>query len=458
MAKTLRIISLFLLLVPEFVLAQNQDQEPASQLTTLMTSFHFDQAVALADSFLQSDSTNTELLFLKSRALTAVFHYKEAITTLLKAQRIDSTNILVLNELMNVYHQSGDFGRAIEICRIIVRLNPENRYFNIQLANLFYSNKDYNRAIQVFLPLYNSDTNDFYSLKQLAFCYDEIKQDDSAKICYKKALRLVPYDPFITGKLANIFLRGGEVNTAYYITAIYLKHDPYNIPILKQNAYCNYLILDYASSVKQFQECLKLGDSTKFTKKYLGLSYYKQEKYDSAAPFFLSAFHSDTTDAEVCFYYGVSECHSHAVDTGLVYLERTLSLLMPSAKFLSSIYSELANAYTVTGNADTAVLFLNKALEKNPDNNTLRFKLAYQYDYYLHKPFQALPWYKEFLKKYPPEPELDPANSIYNNHAVVKNSISEIKGTYLDYAKNRIIEIVGQKNSKGSGFKTQGSP
>ena len=426
-------------------MAEAQEQAPVARMKILIESFHFDTAITLAEKFLLNDSTNTDILYLKSCALVAVFHYKEAIATLQKAQIIDSTNIIILNELMNVYRQSGDMSQAIEICKHIIKLDPENRYFSLQLANLYYYNKEYNQAIIMLLPLYHSDTSDFYVVKQLAYCYDETKQNDSVIFYCQKALKIVPFDPFMTNKLANIFLRENNVNTAFYITAMYLQHDSTNVSILKQNAYCNYLIHDYQASVKQFHECLKLGDSTKFTRKYLGLSYYQQEKYDSASQFFWPVFRSDTTDAEVCFYYGVSECHSHSVDTGMIYLKRTLDILTPSGQFLSSIYSELANAYTIKGMADTSILFLNKAFEKNPNNNTLRFKIAYQYDYYLHKPYEALPWYREFLKNIPPQLEHDPPDKHYPSVTTVKNGIPEINGTYPDYAKNRIKVITDAK-------------
>ncbi len=165
--------------------------------------------------------------------------------------------------------------------------------------------------------------------------------------------------------------------------------------------------------------------------KYLGLANYKQEKYDTATPFFRAAFFCDTTDAEICFYYGVSAYRSLEVDTGLAYLTRTLRLLMPSGQFLSTLYSELADASTSKGMVDTAVGYLKKAFEVNPENNRLRFKLAYQIDYYLRKPYEALPWYRAFLKNLDAEAE---EKSLLPQHV-----------SYADYTKKRIREITGKK-------------
>jgi tetratricopeptide (TPR) repeat protein len=413
-------------------------QENPEALGSLIKSFRYSEAIRLAEQYLKTDSTNVEVLLVKGRALEAVFKLKEAISTLKKAEEADSNNVSVLNELITVYWQTGEYKRAIETCKKITLLDPSNRYFALQLANLYYSNKDYGHAINVLLPVFQSDTSDFYVVKQLANCYDDKDVADSAEFFYRLALRINPYDPGVTAKLANVLIRINEINTAFYFTVLYLKHDPDYVPILKQNAYCNYLIHDYQASAQQLKRCLSLGDSTKFSWRYLGMSYYKQEKYDSAAPFLRTAFLCDTTDREVCFYYGVSAARSNQPDTGLVYLSRTMRLLMPPGKFLSSLYVEIASAYTSLSRTDTALFLLKKALEADPGTNITRFKIAYQYDYYLHKPFDALPWYREFMKNEPPtiEPKLlytDPYASIHT-----KTSKTEITESFFEYAKKRV--------------------
>ena len=389
MSKPNFILFILLLLLP--AISRAQKREPVEQVKSLMESCQFSQAANLAELYLLQDSTLTDLLLLKGLALAAGFQYREAIVAFRKALSIDSTNIKVLNELVNVYRQSGDPVNAIDIGWKIAGLVPENRYFRLQLANLYYSVEDYRNAVQVLLPLYKEDSSSFYVAKQVGNCFNELKRSDSAIYFYRRALKITPYDPLVTGKLINLYIRQDEVAQALYMAQVYLAQDSVSIPILKQSGYCYYLLIDFKSSAKQLLECTRLGDSSKFTMKYLGLSYYKQEKYDTAVPFFLTAFRSDTTDAEVCFYYGVSAYRSKKIDTGIVYLNRTLRLLMPSGKFLSSLYAELADANTAIGNADTALLLLKKALEANPGNNALRFKIAYQYDFYLWKPYEGLP-------------------------------------------------------------------
>src|ERR1035437_1669703 len=198
MRKIIIVVASLLVLITGQVCSQEQD--PVIQLNTLMQSFRYSEAIALADFYLIKDSTRSDFLLIKGRALSSLFRYKEAITTLKKSIRSDSTDITVLNELVNVYRQWGDPLSAIETCRKLINLFPDNRYFNLQLANICYNIKDYHAAIGVLLPLYRSDTSDFYGVKQLAYCYDELKDNDSAMFFYQHALRIIPFEPIVTGK------------------------------------------------------------------------------------------------------------------------------------------------------------------------------------------------------------------------------------------------------------------
>jgi hypothetical protein len=76
-------------------------------------------------------------------------------------------------------------------------------------------------------------------------------------------------------------------------------------------------------------------------------------------------------------------------------------------------------------------VYLRKALESNPANNTLRFKIAYQFDFHLRKPYDALPWYRDFLKNMVPGSETESGNPQQKS--------------YGEYARNRVGEISGKK-------------
>jgi tetratricopeptide (TPR) repeat protein len=426
-------ILVFVIISSTRVFAQEQyirETESIAKLHHLMDSYQYDQACLLADQLLEKDSLNLELLILKGRVLAADFKIQQAKGIFTKAYLLDSANTVTLFELVNVCRQLGDFRQAIAYCQKLVDLHPENSFFTIQLANLYYSIDDFRMVKDILLPLYQQDSMNSYVLKQVANSCNELQLADSAITLYKKYLDIVPFDAGVTGKLTNLFIRKRDYAAGLCLTETFLAHDSTNTSILKLNAYCNYLMKEYQVAAQRFSKCTMLGDKSKFTLKYSGLSWYRQERYDLAEPFFRLAYQADTLDAEVCFYYGVSAYRSALTDTGIVYLKKTLKLLIPDQKFLNTLYIELAGAYSDNGQADTALTILKSAYEANPDYPTLAFKIAYQYDYYLRKPFDALPYYNEFLKKCP--------------ESAKSEADMPLQRTYYEYVVSRIKQLEGQ--------------
>ena len=100
---------------------------------------------------------------------------------------------------------------------------------------------------------------------------------------------------------------------------------------------------------------------------------------------------------------------------------------MPSEQFLLTLYAELAGAYNLNSKPDTALEILLKAHNTDTKDPAIVFKIAYQYDYYLHKPSTALPWYEAFMK-------MKPADS------VSAQNLPQVM-SYTMYARNRIKEL-----------------
>jgi lipopolysaccharide biosynthesis regulator YciM len=413
--------------------AQDQkirDEELSAKFRQLMDSYQYGQACQVAGQLLSNDSLNVELLTMKGRALAADFKVQQAKDVFTTAYILDTANTVTLFELVNVCRQLGDSKQAINYCQRIVDLHPENVFFTIHLSNLYYGIEDFRMAKDILLPLYRIDSLNVYVMKQLANSYNELQQADSAITFYVKYLDMVPTDDGMTGKLTNLYIRKRDYHAGLYLTEMFLVQDSINTGILKLNAYCHYLMKDYQAAAQRFSKCIQLGDKSKFTFKYFGLAFYRQEMYDLAEPLFRLAYQADTADIEVCFYYGVSAYRSALPDTGVVYLEKTLQLLLPEPQFLKTVNTELAGAYTANGQADTALIILISAYKANPDQATLAFNIAYQYDYYLRKPFKALPYYNEFLKKCP-ETEKTEVNTAQRR-------------SYYEYTVNRVKEINGK--------------
>ena len=439
-----------------------QSNEDLVRVKQLMENFRYDEADQAAGLYLQADSSNTAMLLLKSASLSALNKYREARSVLVRVVKIDSANTRGWFNLSGCYRQLGNFSMAIYACTRAIALDPANRYFAQQLASLYYSNEEFDKAKSVLLPLYRTDTSDFYLVKQLGNCYAELKQADSAIFYYGNALALYPADAVITGKLINLNIKAKQPQKGLAVADHYLLTDSANTGILQLSGYCRYLLKDYSGAEQRFQQSAALGDDSWFSHKYLGLCSYKRELYDQAEPHFHKAFLMDTTDSEICFYYGVSAYRSMLVDTGLVYLNRTLRLLMPPGRFLSALYTELAGAWNAKQRYDTALAILKKAHDNYPANELLLFQIAYQYDFFLNRSGEAYTWYREFLQSRK-GPTAEKARQVHpasdslsatareneGNHGEVPAAGLNISHAYSnrDFAAGRMEEIAASKKN-----------
>jgi tetratricopeptide (TPR) repeat protein len=432
---------IFFLVVSSFIFfsastnvsAQNSDASIA--IRKLTESFQFEEAIRVSDTYLAADSTDASLLLLKSKALSSLFRFRESNALLLKVVKTDSANIKVWFELFNNYRLLGNVALAAYSCKRLLELDPGNRYFSIQLANLYYNADDFERAKMVMIPLYLADTTDYFIVRQIGNCYLELNMPYSAGEFYSKALALNPFDGSTAAKLINLYIKGKDLTRAMKMAETFLTTDSLNIQVLRLYGYSYYLSKDYLMAEKYLLKSIMNGDDSKFARKYLGLTYYKTEKYDLAERQFKHAYVLDTTDSEITFYYGVSAQRSMLPDTGLIMLRKTLNLIMPSDQFLATLYMELSNAYLSVGNADTAMKILLKAHESFPGNSDILFKIAYHFDYDLREPVKAEPWYREFMAIAQPQ-EVD---------SLVPQTVSK-----YDYVKNRLQQIAPKptKNEK----------
>ena len=360
-----------------------QNISKTDSLQSLIEKYQFDDAIKLANRYLSKDSSNIRILLMKGKAQSSGYMLKDAVETYKKVLVLDPENIINLQELVNTFKNLGAFDSSMVYSKKQTVIQPENSFFKEQLAELYYSNKNFIAAINVLKLL--DKPNNFYILKQIGNCYFELENMDSAKVYYTRAGQLFPMDAFVNQKLINTYIKLHDYNMGLEIAEKFLSKDSANTKILKLKAYCYYLLKNYSDAERWFLKCNEKGDSSLFCYRYTALSFFMQEKYDTAVKYFLKAFEIDTSDAEMAYYIGTSAYKSYNTntDTGVYYFNKAVALEKHHLQFLSIVYSEMAEAYNNIFQSDTALYMLRRAHEIDPLKKSILFKTAYQYDYWL---------------------------------------------------------------------------
>ncbi|MHC1706876.1 MAG: tetratricopeptide repeat protein [Bacteroidales bacterium] len=419
-----KIILLIFLISPLAISAQEAD--PLSEIKENMKKFQFARVVMLADEIINKDSTSTEAYILKARSLKELNNYSGALSTLEKVLSLDTADLSVISEMAALHTLTGNNQKAFEAFSKLALSDPENEYFILQMANSLYAAEAYYTAKKLYVGLLRKDSLNTWYLRQAGLCYTELKMTDSAMVYLDKTLQINNNDLLALSKLTNLYLNQKEYEAGLKLTESIREQDSTRKEINKLSGYFFYLLKQYEPSMQRFLQYLSQcqpGVPEKFGHKYMGLCLYKTENFQKAAEYFTEAYQADTTDAEVCFYLGVSYCRSMYSSEGIKYLNKTLNLILPSPEYLSKIYSEIGDAYNNQGDPLNALEYISKSWQADTTDPDWLFKLAYQYDYYLDDIKTALAYYQQHI-------------SLSSGKEENTEEMS-----YLDFSRKRVKEI-----------------
>jgi len=406
----------------------SQNDSLINELELKLLNKQYDSVISSAERILEKDSVNWQVYYYLGKSFQAKYKIFDAIKNFEKAYKLDSTNRIIENALADAYDFIGKDEQAIQLYYDQYLRDTLNIEPIVNLANIFRKKKEYGSAIHYYQKANLIDPTNFYYLKQLAFCYDKINIVDGAAMSYKIALGFNPYDISMYIQLANILNSQHDFKGAITVCNNGLSVQKDNVQLLKLRSYSYYLNKDLDSAIVGFNQLLQMSDSSYFNLKYQGLAYFDKKEFEKAKNSLNLAMEYNDQDPETYFYYGSALGRSGENKEGLLNLNKSMSLLEPSPKEVSNIFSEMAYIYQEDGKYEVAVEYLKSAYKYNADP-ILSFKMAQLYDVLGNKKL-AIDYYDGFLIMYnPPE----------SNEFQLEVDVPVIKDqAMIDHAENRI--------------------
>ena len=301
----------------------------------------------------------------------------------------------------NAYEELGLYKEAIKCFTQALKFDAKHYESFFGRGSCYDSLEQYRKALNIYFSLYQKDTINIFLLRNIAKTYDNLEISDSAGVFYEKAVRLYPHDFLTVFRLGNIYIKQKKYERTIDITGNYRFLDSKNIKINRLNAYAIYLLENYKEASIRFNLCVQNNDTSDFSYKYLGLSYFKLEKYDSARIYLEKSLLKDTLNVQTCYALGIACQLSDFNAKGVTYLNKTLELVKPKPKFESEVLQHLAEAYNDSKLYKKGLDALLSANRVTPDDTLLKFRIARQYDSYLQNGKLALKYYAEFMKTRP---------------------------------------------------------
>lgn len=420
-------ISTLLILFFGYFQVFSQSPDKTDLIRTYLLENQYQSALDLINTHLKLHNDNKLYLY-KGLALKGVLKYNEAIESFSTILKTDSMNIQAIIELSNTYKTLGEYNKSLIY---LIKANTIHSSPSVlsEIAATYFLLEKYEQAKNIYFELLKQDSLSVFLVRNIAKCYDNLEDIDSAIVFFEKTLAIKKYDTQSVNKLCNLYIKKRNYKKGIEVSESYLSFDSNNIRINRLNAYLYLLNKDYNTSKLKFSQCVKNNDTTDFVYKYLGTSYFKLEIYDSAQIYLEKAYFKDTTDAQVCYFLGMSCSASYYKALGIKYINKAITLLNPSPDYMASVYQNLAQSYNGFYKYQEALGALLKAYELNSKDTLILYKIGVQYDRWLNNKRMALKYYSEFIKILPQQNKSKPEEN------------EEFSLTYYDIVNKRIAAL-----------------
>ncbi len=375
--------------------AQNWDQ----QIRSLLLDDQFEEVLAVTDTVQVPDSLMDKLNYYRGIAYQSLFKFDSAYHYYHLASIADSQNVHYLVSMGQMLTKLGRTREAVEVYENTRgQFQPGSNHL-VELASLYTNRNRHKESLEIYIDLHENDPANYYYLKQAGKCFLELNRTDSALACFKTSLELNPADSYLTYQVANIYLKRKDFENAVLHLQEGFLYDSNNLDLLKLRGYIWLLSMQYEDAILDLEKARILDSSSLFINKYLGMAYHENKDFTESRQTLQQAFEIDSTDAETAYFLGSACRWSQHEEEGVIYYKKSIELRQPDPEQLKNVCLQLAELYKVLHRFDEALNAYQVALEYDPYDNTIYFKIGQMYDRNLNQKKTAIEYYEKYLSE-----------------------------------------------------------
>jgi tetratricopeptide (TPR) repeat protein len=398
---------------------------------------NYPETIKLCRSLLENEPDRDDAKILMGMAYQAMQDYQSALEVYTSSGSQESISLQYLKA--ECIETLGDIGSALNIYSSIFENDSTDMHAARNIARIQLKAKNYLAAKEYYEILADNYPDNYLFQKNLGVCNYQIHEEFPAMKNFKRAWELNKRDLELPINIANIYARIQEPHNALDILAEGLQYDSINTDIIKTSAFICYKLERYDTAAYQFDRLLTLGDSSQFTRKYLGISYYNRFMLDPAIENLRAAYDLDTLDTETTYYLGIALSTMHDKLEGINFLKKTLEPMTPDSTFFGSVYGAIAQAWADLNERKQSISSYEKAILYAPDQPVYVYEKARLHDQLgiMQKDRkqlnQAIIEYEKFLKK-----QLPIVEEVRIRRGLDADQVST---PAMDYSRKRIKEI-----------------
>lgn len=254
---------------------------------------------------------------------------------------------------------------------------PDRQEVYALLAKEYMNVKAFKKAEGLMLELLKKDPESlvaYYFLGAIYAAY--LKEPAKAIAIYEKLLDREPNNPQVVDSLAQLYLDTGRIDKALALLLVLEKKNPSDMALKLMIARVHYKLGDLDSTIKKFEDILKLKPDADKIMYYLASIYEEADRKDDAIKMYEQIPVSSTVYKDAI----IREAYLYKVSGNDVIAKAVLLKGIKKKPGTMEFYQYLAGLYEREGNIDEAIEVLLRATKKFPDNENLHFAIGILYD------------------------------------------------------------------------------
>ena len=291
---------------------------------------------------LEQHPSNIDLMLLNSELLIFNSNYDDAYKILDVVEEIDPINKEVYLQKATIYSKNNLGKKAIEILKKALEFSDDKYEIWNMIGMEFLLLEEHNSAIPFFEKCINKDYDDYQSLYNLIFCYENVNRDKDSIIILNNILEKSPYSKIAWHQLGKIYSK------------------------LNMNT----------QAISAFDFAIISDDE--FTSAYIekGKVLEKEKTYNEAIDNYKISIQLNDPNSFVIYRIGLCYLNLDNYKLGIKYLKKSIRIDATN----ESAWIELVDVYLKKENLRQASYLIKKAINSNQESNRI-IKKSFEINY-----------------------------------------------------------------------------
>jgi len=332
-----------------------------------------------------------------SQEIDRLIHTYQFSKALLLLNRVeDSLSVDVHQRKGYCYFQLGNYGDAIRQFENVMKLDSINTHALFQLGQLYARNKQYGEAYACYEKLISSDTLNSFYYKQYAIVASQANAPIISLSNFFQAVKLNPRDIEAYALLGDVLLEADQYDIAdSLLTQALTLNLSSQLRLLLAKAQLGEG--KYEDVIRTTEQLMVKGDTLPAYARLLGISYFQLDKFDKVIPCMDFLLKNELKAEWIYYYLGVSYQRMNEQDSAIVYLNKAIEEGI--SENISNYYAQLATSYETIRDFKSAIKYYKAAYESSK-RDILLYHLGCSYDVYYKDKAPAIAYFKRYLNSH----------------------------------------------------------